>query len=121
MLDCAFVVVKHAASPQEFFAICASSSSPIVIDQNPDTVRLSGRLQSKDLLIYAKNGHRSQLLEPLAQLFPQHVQIHYGQHCREQLCDAVCRTGTYVAAAAYRFAAEHIVDHLLAALTDCRG
>ncbi len=33
-----------------------------------------------DLLIYAKNGHRPQLLEHLAEAFPRHIQIHYGRH-----------------------------------------
>ena len=32
-----------------------------------------------DLLIYAKNGHRPMLLEHLAELFPRHIQIHYGR------------------------------------------
>ena len=41
-----------------------------------------------DLLIYAKNGHRPGLLEHLVELFPRHVQIHYGQYRREQLYDA---------------------------------
>jgi hypothetical protein len=41
-----------------------------------------------DLLIYAKNGHRPGLLEHLAELYPRHVQIHYGQYRREQLYDA---------------------------------
>ena len=38
-----------------------------------------------DLLIYAKNGHRPQLLEHLAELYPRHIQIHYGQYQREEL------------------------------------
>jgi hypothetical protein len=41
-----------------------------------------------DLLIYAKNGHRPGLLEHLAETFPRHVQIHYGQYRRYQLYDA---------------------------------
>jgi len=41
-----------------------------------------------DLLIYAKNGHRPQLLEHLADLFPRHIQIHYGRYRRAQLFDA---------------------------------
>ncbi len=45
-----------------------------------------------DLLIYAKNGHRPQLLEHLAELFPRHVQIHYGQYRREQLFEAARRS-----------------------------
>ena len=45
-----------------------------------------------DLLIYAKNGHRPQLLEHLAEVFPRHVQIHYGQYQREQLFEAARRS-----------------------------
>lgn len=45
-----------------------------------------------DLLIYAKNGHRPQLLEHLAELYPRHIQIHYGQYKREQLFDAARRS-----------------------------
>ena len=33
-----------------------------------------------DLLIYARNGHRPQLLEHLAEVFPRHIQIHYGRY-----------------------------------------
>lgn len=45
-----------------------------------------------DLLIYAKNGHRPQLLEHLAEVFPRHIQIHYGQYRREQLFEAARRS-----------------------------
>jgi hypothetical protein len=45
-----------------------------------------------DMLIYAKNGHRPQLLEYLAELFPRHIQIHYGQYKREQLFEAARRS-----------------------------
>lgn len=45
-----------------------------------------------DLLIYAKNGDRPQLLEHLAEIFPRHIQIHYGQYRREQLYDAARRS-----------------------------
>ena len=45
-----------------------------------------------DLLIYAKNGHRPQLLEHLAEAFPRHIQIHYGQYQREQLFEAARRS-----------------------------
>ena len=38
-----------------------------------------------DLLIYAKNGHRPQLLKHLAEFYPRHIQIHYGQYQREEL------------------------------------
>ena len=45
-----------------------------------------------DLLIYAKNGHRPQLLEHLAEAFPRHIQIHYGQFQREELFEAARRS-----------------------------
>lgn len=45
-----------------------------------------------DLLIYAKNGHRPQLLEHLAEVFPRHVQIHYGRYTREQLFEVARRS-----------------------------
>lgn len=45
-----------------------------------------------DLLIYAKNGHRPQLLEHLAELFPRHIQIHYGRYRREELFEAARRS-----------------------------
>ncbi len=45
-----------------------------------------------DLLIYAKNGHRPQLLEHLAEVFPRHVQIHYGRYQREELFEAARRS-----------------------------
>jgi hypothetical protein len=45
-----------------------------------------------DLLIYAKNGHRPQLLEHLAETFPRHIQIHYGKYRREELFEAARRS-----------------------------
>ena len=45
-----------------------------------------------DLLIYAKNGNRPQLLEHLAELFPRHIQIHYGRYRREELFEAARRS-----------------------------
>lgn len=45
-----------------------------------------------DLLIYAKNGNRPQLLEHLAEAFPRHIQIHYGHYRREQLFEAARRS-----------------------------
>lgn len=45
-----------------------------------------------DLLIYAKNGHRPQLLEHLAETYPRHVQIHYGQYQRVELYEAARRS-----------------------------
>lgn len=52
-----------------------------------------------DLLIYAKNGNRPGLLEHLAELFPRHVQIHYGQYRRDQLFEVARRSRacTYLA------------------------
>ncbi len=41
-----------------------------------------------DIEIYAKNGNRPQLLEHLADLYPRHIQIHYGKYKREELYDA---------------------------------
>lgn len=43
-------------------------------------------------MIYAKNGHRPQLLEHLAEAFPRHVQIHYGSYRREELFEAARRS-----------------------------
>ena len=45
-----------------------------------------------NLLIYAKNGHRPMLLEHLAELFPRHIQIHYGLYQREELSEAARRS-----------------------------
>jgi hypothetical protein len=45
-----------------------------------------------DLLIYAKNGHRPQLLEHLTEAFPRHIQIHYGRYRREELFGAARRS-----------------------------
>lgn len=45
-----------------------------------------------DLLIYAKNGNRPQLLEHLAELYPRHIQIHYGKYKREELFAAARRS-----------------------------
>jgi hypothetical protein len=45
-----------------------------------------------DLLIYAKNGNRPQLLEFLAERFPRHLQIHYGSYQREQLFETARRS-----------------------------
>ena len=44
------------------------------------------------MLIYAKNGHRPQLLEHLAEVFPRHIQIHYGRYQREELFEAARRS-----------------------------
>lgn len=61
---------------------------PYPIDPMPE-----GPLPAKyDLLIYAKNGNRPQLLEHLAELYPRHVQIHYGQYKRDELYDAARRS-----------------------------
>ncbi|MDP1563431.1 MAG: hypothetical protein Q8M16_18780 [Pirellulaceae bacterium] len=45
-----------------------------------------------DLLIYAKNGHRPGLLEHLAELYPNHIQFHYGQYKRADLIEAARRS-----------------------------
>jgi len=45
-----------------------------------------------DLLIYAKNGHRPMLLEHLAELYPRHIQVHYGLYQREELSEAARRS-----------------------------
>src|SRR5262249_37933747 len=45
-----------------------------------------------DLLIYAKNGRRPQLLEHLAAVFPRHVQVHYGRYQRRELFEAARRS-----------------------------
>ena len=47
--------------------------------------------EKHDLLIYAKSGHRPQFLKHLAEVFPKHIQIHYGQYRRKQLYEAGCR------------------------------
>lgn len=41
-----------------------------------------------DLLIYSKNGHRPQLAEHLAEVFPRHIQINYGKYNRAELLEA---------------------------------
>ncbi len=45
-----------------------------------------------DLMTYAKNGHRPQLLENLTELYARHIEIHYGQYKREQLFEAARRS-----------------------------
>ncbi|HMP80109.1 MAG TPA: hypothetical protein PKD54_11700, partial [Pirellulaceae bacterium] len=52
-----------------------------------------------DLLIYTKNGHRPGLLEHLAELYPNHIQFHYGQYKRANLIEAARRSRAYLAAA----------------------
>ncbi|WDI40525.1 glycosyltransferase [Bremerella sp. P1] len=62
------------------------NQSEIVMWPYPIDPRPGGPLSDKyDLLIYAKNGHRPQLLEHLAELYPRHIQIHYGKYKREEL------------------------------------
>ena len=66
-----------------------SNSSPIELWPFPIDPWPGEPLPAKyDLLIYAKNGHRPQLLEHLAEVYPNHIQIHYGQYRREQLFQA---------------------------------
>jgi hypothetical protein len=63
---------------------CPIELWPYPIDPWPD-----GPMPDEfDLLIYAKNGHRPQLLEHLAAAFPRHIQIHYGKYAREELYNA---------------------------------
>ena len=45
-----------------------------------------------DLLIYVKNGNRPQLLGHLSEVFPRHVQIHYGRYRREERFEAARRS-----------------------------
>ena len=61
---------------------------PYPIDPMPE-----GPLPAEyDLLIYAKNGHRPGLLEHLAELYPNHIQFHYGQYRRNDLIEAARRS-----------------------------
>ncbi len=61
---------------------------PYPIDPMPE-----GPLPAEyDLLIYAKNGHRPGLLEHLAELYPNHIQFHYGQYKRAGLISAARRS-----------------------------
>ena len=61
---------------------------PYPIDPMPE-----GPLPAEyDLLIYAKNGHRPGLLEHLAELYPNHIQFHYGQYKRTDLIEAARRS-----------------------------
>ncbi len=70
-----------------------SNQSPIVLWPYPIDPWPGEPLPDEyDLLIYAKNGHRPQLLEHLAEVFPRHIQIHYGQYQREQLFEAARRS-----------------------------
>ena len=39
-----------------------------------------------------RNGHRPQLLEHLAEVFPRHIQIHYGRYQPEELFEAARRS-----------------------------
>ena len=71
----------------------AANQSPIIMWPYPIDPWPGGPLPDEyDLLIYAKNGHRPMLLEHLAELFPRHIQIHYGQYHREQLFEAARRS-----------------------------
>ena len=70
-----------------------ANQSPIILWPYPIDPWPGGPLPDEyDLLIYAKNGHRPMLLEHLAELFPRHIQIHYGQYHREQLFEAARRS-----------------------------
>lgn len=91
-----------------------------------------------DLLIYAKNGHRPQLLEHLAELYPRHIQIHYGRYRREELFEAARRSRACAyldavvraqnldrhavrTAAEQEFSSETIVERVIAALNPLRA
>ena len=70
-----------------------NNESEIVMWPYPIDPWPGGPLPDKyDLLIYAKNGNRPQLLEHLAELYTRHVQIHYGQYQREELFNAARRS-----------------------------
>lgn len=70
-----------------------ANQSPIVMWPYPIDPLPGEPLPDKyDLLIYAKNGHRPQLLEHLAEIFPRHIQIHYGRYQREELFEAARRS-----------------------------
>jgi hypothetical protein len=78
------LIAKHRAP---------ANQSPIVLWPYPIDPWPGEPLSDQyDLLIYAKNGNRPQLLEHLADAFPRHVQIHYGQYKREQLYEAARRS-----------------------------
>jgi hypothetical protein len=69
------------------------NQSPIILWPYPIDPWLGEPLPDEyDLLIYAKNGNRPQLLEHLAEVFPRHVQIHHGRYRREQLFQATSRS-----------------------------
>lgn len=71
----------------------AANKSPIILWPYPiDPWPEAPAPDKYDLLIYAKNGHRPGLLEYLAEAFPRHVQIHYGQYRREELYEAARRS-----------------------------
>ncbi len=70
-----------------------ANRSPIVLWPYPIDPWPGDPLKAEyDLLLYAKNGRRPGLLEHLAEAFPRHIQIHYGQYHREQLFDAARRS-----------------------------
>jgi hypothetical protein len=78
------LIAKHRGS---------ANQSPIMLWPYPiDPLPGEPLPDEYDLLIYAKNGHRPQLLEHLAELYPRHIQIHYGQYKREQLFEAARRS-----------------------------
>jgi len=69
------------------------NTSPIILWPYPVNPWPEGPLPDEyDLLIFAKNGHRPQLLEHLAEKFPRHIQIHYGQFERAELFEAARRS-----------------------------
>jgi len=69
------------------------NKSPVITWPYPIDPTPGGPLPAEyDLLIYAKNGHRPGLLERLAELYPRHIQFHYGQYRRQDLIEAARRS-----------------------------
>lgn len=71
----------------------ASNQSPIMLWPYPIDPWPGEPLPDEyDLLIYGKNGNRPQLLEYLAEVYPRHIQIHYGKYQRQVLFEAARRS-----------------------------
>ena len=61
------VAKDRSPANQSEITLCPYPIDPLPGEPLPDEY---------DLLIYAKNGHRPQLLEHLPKVFPRHFQIH---------------------------------------------
>jgi hypothetical protein len=86
-------VRRRSANTEQLIAISAPPLGPIILRPCPiDPWPGEPLPDAYDLLIYAKNGHRPQLLEHLAEVFPRHIQIHYGRYQRDELFDAARRS-----------------------------